>query len=497
MKTSKQKIDAEDLSKSSEQTIDPFAVDFFGVEESSDSEELVESKTLTKKNNQSEKRKNVKGLNWTNKLPKMTIQEANFSNQILELPSKISETLEKSLKETISRLINLEESQIECEMLFVGEVNLINALADLKKSSQVFLSVNFSPKLKNLLVAVNTEFATALIDLMLGGSGKSSDTMRPLSSIEQTIFEFISINFLKAINDSSENLQLKLQTIGNEINLIFENYERGAEFVFELNCGDLGGNFTIILPNDLLNPLNLSNYSFVENQLKLERFNKLVKDLNLNIEVGETRINANDLPFLEKNDVILIEKPKSFWQNINEQNPITAYIGSGTNVYFQGKWKITADVNDFDVLSEEILLEIEEIISEKDTTYHFNRKKMDAKKEKSVENEVQTTKNIEENAVTNQIDEDLSDSTNSDEDFEDVSMATLENVMVNLRVNLGGRRLSLAELNKIRVGQIIELGCRPNDAVEIVADNENKPIAIGELIEIEGQLGVRLTKILV
>ncbi len=72
-------------------------------------------------------------------------------------------------------------------------------------------------------------------------------------------------------------------------------------------------------------------------------------------------------------------------------------------------------------------------------------------------------------------------------------MIALENVMVDLRVQVAGRKISLQELGKLHAGQIIDLGCRPEDPVELVAENSDRPIASGELVKIEGQLGVTNT----
>ena len=79
----------------------------------------------------------------------------------------------------------------------------------------------------------------------------------------------------------------------------------------------------------------------------------------------------------------------------------------------------------------------------------------------------------------------------------DENPAALENVLVTLRVELGAGKISLRDVQNLRAGQIISLGSRPTDPVRIVTDASDQPLATGELIEIEGQLGVRLTKIFI
>jgi len=64
-------------------------------------------------------------------------------------------------------------------------------------------------------------------------------------------------------------------------------------------------------------------------------------------------------------------------------------------------------------------------------------------------------------------------------------------------VEIAGSKISLNELQSLRSGQIISLGCRPTDPVRIVTDSSDQPLAVGELVDIEGKLGVRVTRVFV
>jgi len=64
-------------------------------------------------------------------------------------------------------------------------------------------------------------------------------------------------------------------------------------------------------------------------------------------------------------------------------------------------------------------------------------------------------------------------------------------------VEIAGGKISLNELQSLRSGQIISLGCRPTDPVRIVTDSSDQPIAVGELVDIEGKLGVRVTRVFI
>ncbi len=504
MKTSKKKIKDEDLDESSGQTLDPYAVDFFGIGERDEVNEFDEVKRKSESSNgKAERTKILHGLNWSKSLPKISVREADFSNQINNLPKKLTGFAGKSFQKTFSRFTKIDEEKIGCEIIFISEVVLADSLIGLEKTSQVFLKVSFENKYGDSIIAINTEFATALVDLVLGGVGKSSDSLRSLSPIEQTIIEFLVANVFGTINKNLDGSKFALKNVGSEIDKKFKAGERGAEIILELKFDDFSGNITILLPSDLLNAIGKSDRSILLKDSRPESFSKIgkvIKGFGLKIPLGETRISSAELPFLEKDDVILIEKPTRIWQNREKGNSVRAYIGDGTNFYLRGYLHAEAEADLADILSHEVVLQVEEIVSGKDLNDQPKREIMDTKKEMMVDENLEEKKAAQSQATALEESEDFEEQENlkvSDEELDEETLASLGNIMVNLRVNLGGRRLSLAELQKIRVGQIIELGCRPADPVEIVTDSDNKPIATGDLIEIEGRLGVRLTKVFI
>jgi flagellar motor switch/type III secretory pathway protein FliN len=62
-----------------------------------------------------------------------------------------------------------------------------------------------------------------------------------------------------------------------------------------------------------------------------------------------------------------------------------------------------------------------------------------------------------------------------------------------VRVELETRNLTIEEVAELHPGQILALGCRASDPVRLVTDAGR--IARGELVEIEGRLGVVLSQL--
>lgn len=67
-------------------------------------------------------------------------------------------------------------------------------------------------------------------------------------------------------------------------------------------------------------------------------------------------------------------------------------------------------------------------------------------------------------------------------------------VPVSLVVVLGRKELTMKDLMELKIGQVVELNRVPQEAVDLVVSG--RVIAKGELVEIDGKMGVRVLKIL-
>lgn len=88
--------------------------------------------------------------------------------------------------------------------------------------------------------------------------------------------------------------------------------------------------------------------------------------------------------------------------------------------------------------------------------------------------------------------EDEPDSKPVGKDFSDELAELAPDVPVNLVAVIGKTRTNVGELLKIRIGKVIALGRAPGETVDLVANN--RLIARGELVEMDGKLGVRILK---
>lgn len=78
------------------------------------------------------------------------------------------------------------------------------------------------------------------------------------------------------------------------------------------------------------------------------------------------------------------------------------------------------------------------------------------------------------------------------DDFSDEAVAMSDDVPVKMIAVLGRKKMVLKDLLRLKIGQAIDFERPPNEFVDLVANG--KLIAKGELVEIDGKLGVRIIK---
>jgi flagellar motor switch protein FliM len=459
------------------QPIDPFAVDFFGGKHpvSDDGE------TFSEKTPQNKKRiKAQKKSDWYKNLPRITNREAEFSNLLSNLPESLADNAAKVITETLAHYTFSSAETVRCSLVSVAETNLNNAVNRLLEPAQIFLAIGCQSENSPAITKLDTEFASALIDSMLGGNGSEPGNRRELSPIETTIIEFVAAHILGEINRFLGEPMLFLQSVKNEPISPFSQFERGAELIFELEFGDFKGIVKAVVPQRFLSSLNKSQNPLLvkkSGRKKLHDFEKIVRRLDLRLQIGTTFLGADSLLFLEPDDIVLIEQPLISLENENFGANLQVCVGRGRNVRFRGN----ARNDDF---SENLNFKIEEILSEE------ARRRFTPAKFKMDERENESAEQTKPASVESPVER-------SEETSDEQISPSLENIQVALRVEIAGDKISLRELQNLRAGQIIALGCAPTDPVRLVTDQTDEPVATGELVEIEGQLGVRLTKVFI
>jgi flagellar motor switch/type III secretory pathway protein FliN len=475
-----QTTEAENAAHPSGVPVDPFAVDFFGgaAPPPADEEEFPSTKIFKS----ARRLKPAKKSDWHKHLPQISNAEAEFSNLLSGLPENLTENAARAVAETLGRYTFQRAEKVFCSLTSVYEVNLNQALEKLNESPKIFLTIGVGAENSRAVAALNVDFAATLIDSMLDGQGAPrGGNRRELSPVETTIIEFLAANVLREINNFAGEPLLYLENVKPETKNPFESFERGAEVILSLETGAFKGIISLYAPPKFLKFLDKSqNPLFIKKagRKKLRDFEKLALHLDLRLHIGTTFLDADSLLFLEPDDIVLIEQSQIGLEGGSFSRNFDVLIGRGGNFRFRG---IVKDNNS----DGDLNFKIEEILSEEarralaPTKFKMDEKVTDLAEESDFETDAPAA----ENTVEEILDEQISPS--------------LENIQVALRIEIAGSKISLRELQNLRAGQIIALGCSPTDPVRLVTDNTEEPVATGELVEIEGQLGVRLTKVFI
>ncbi|HEX8247080.1 MAG TPA: FliM/FliN family flagellar motor switch protein [Pyrinomonadaceae bacterium] len=489
MKTSERTIaaegEAEETRAPGDLSLDPFAVDIFGKESAVETEEtpphaIEAAPFVDLRINRS------KSASWFAALPRVARREAEFSNSFLELPDNLSAPAAKKIEETIAYYTLRAPHNVKCAVISAAEVNLAEAVGEAAKAPHVFLTLACQPDNSRALIAINADFAASIINSVLIDDDTTVFAIRELSAIERTIIEFLGISVLGEVNNLLDQALFRLQSVATEASEPFAANERGAEIVVSLNFGTFSGALSLFVSRRFLATLSAATRGSltenVSNKNVLQTLERFVPKLSLHALIGTTRLSGADLNYLEPDDIIIVDQPEIDWQSAAFQGNLQVYLGSGRNFRLGGSVNETGS-------DAELKLKIEEI--------SFGEERSAAPAAISMQmNETENNlAEIETGERAPEAGEQFAGETA--EENPAAAAAALENVLVTLRVELGASKISLRELQNLRAGQIISLGARPTDPVRILTDASEQPVATGELIEIEGQLGVRLTKIFI
>jgi type III secretion protein Q len=188
---------------------------------------------------------------------------------------------------------------------------------------------------------------------------------------------------------------------------------------------------------------------------RLKAWRRLASDAPLRLRVGETRASVGDVEGLERGDIVVVERAHVARDGARFAGRVRVLAGAGAGVYIDGR--VAESDGDEETGARTLAVLVEGV----------NRGAGRGAAERiQMENE------------------ELRDGE---------AGAALEGLLLTLHVELPARRISLEELSRLRAGQVLELGCKPTDPVELVADGRR--VAVGELVDVEGRLGVRVTRL--
>lgn len=368
-----------------------------------------------------------------------------------------------------------------------------------------------------------------------------AQNLRALSKIESAIYEFLWVSIVHELNRAADEPALRLHAIARHApawlatsnqaadssdhrngNAARAATARGALLTFRIAFGETFGLARCYLSDHALNAFAHARHPFLIEHAgtdeRLKSYGRLATHTESSVQIGTTTVTPAELAALETGDVLKLERGFVEWR-AGEDTRVTTIagelrtrVGAGRNFDIKG-YAMHATGAATNTSAANVSLVVETISggqAARDEGQRTNDVSMDETMERQQRDTQQNT-DFSENDERYSARDTMEDAgaerganlmNSSDErgiDREDANEAdelagnVLDELLMTVHVELAARRMSLEELSRLRPGQIIDLGCRATDPVDLIIDARR--IARGELVEIEGGLGVRVISV--
>jgi flagellar motor switch protein FliM len=355
-----------------------------------------------------------------------------------------------------------------------------NEVSSLLPEQTCLLVVGAAPSEHKILVDLDSGIAAFCIDRLLGGTGKAGRIMRPLTKIEQGVFSFIVLKVLQQFHRGWQN--------GREVAFTLDRFAATADDVAD--CTSNAGHYHMIALRmaigkrigyvRILLPQALVTQSFYSpatqapsTDEELEVMRQVLaclgqREVPLQCEVANLNLTGDDIANIEVGDIIVLENH----QLTRSPHDLTGFavikIGRGKNGGLKTRFVHQGDL---------CKLEIQQItVVEQPPEEAVPMVGDDSNAADFVEHG-----GLGPGAPAH------------DNDNLRETEGLLRDVPAPVVVELGRIKLNAQQVVKLRPGQILRLPRGPNDPVNLVVND--KLFARGELIEVDGELGVRLLQV--
>lgn len=404
--------------------------------------------------------------------------------------------------------------------------------------------VGLMPRTEKVLVEVDLPSAQHAIDKLLGGDAGDVDAQRALSEIEDGVFSFVLLKALAVVQETfggERQIAMKLEGLYGRLDDASAHVAADERFValsFKLFLDQRVGVVRLFVPATLVEsdfsagwpddgPARdrlLSSYADRKDMVRLLR-------APLCVEVGRLALPMADIDNLEADDIVLVEQTdarlvRDDSAGEDDDAPlvltgqVSAHVGAGAHGTIvgalgrgeSGRYEVTIDAilpagepramgvlfppDHADYVEEENAMEESRRLSRTalvDEAAHAAGLRAAAAAAAVVgrASPLPHAAGDEEQAgAVERSDGYGDDDGEGDQPPSAEAAALLDDVTVAMVVELGRVMVSAADVMGLRAGQVIELSRQPGEAVDLVVDG--KRIGKGELVEIDGELGVRI-----
>jgi len=370
----------------------------------------------------------------------------------------------------LGHTLSSEDTHIDFKVINLSELSFAEVAR--KLAAPVPLAViGVEPAGRKALLELDPNFIIGMTDLIFGSEGNTGGKLlRSLSNIEVGVIEFLLLRVIKAISDTMAefaSVTMRLEQLliqGGQVlknpEAIAEPHEPVLQAVMRTAVAELCGHMNLYLPYGLLKNAG-DNTGSDRNKLELlGKWLPMMRTVKTELvaEIGEIRLSSAELSSLEPSDIILLQNVGIKYNGGEFSGEINLRLGLWGETCFRG-----------DIINEEGAMKV--ILNS------VCRNPRAHKREEKMEENPRITE-----PVGHVSDEDLSQSA----DY-------VQSVPVTVVVELGRRNITISDVTRLRIGQIIDLQRLPTEPVDLTIDG--KIIGKGELVDVDGELGVRILRL--
>lgn len=361
---------------------------------------------------------------------------------------------------TLGQSVSTEETHVDFRVEGISEASFEDVIKRLATPTPL-LVIGVEPSGRRALVEIEHDLITGLTETIFGSEGSGGNRLlRTLSNIETGVIEFLVLRIIRAMSETMAEysaITLRLEQLlvqgGQSLKhpeAIADPTDPILQLTARLAVADLLSYVRLYLPYRLLQDTSDRQMS-KDNQLDLlERWLPTVASVKTELvaELGEIRLTLQELASLEPSDIILLQGVSLRYSAGELTGEVQMRLGSHGAGCFSG-----------DIICE-------------------------ASSVKVILNRFAASPRVQPEGA----------SMSSEEENLSQSAEFVQSVPVTIVVELGRRSMTISDVTRLRLGQIIDLQRIPSEPVDLTIDG--RVIGKGELVDVDGDLGVRILKLM-
>ncbi|OJH39324.1 type III secretion system cytoplasmic ring protein SctQ [Cystobacter ferrugineus] len=337
------------------------------------------------------------------------------------------------------------------------------------------------------VLEVELSLAHAAVDLLLGGAGETVG-LRPLTDIEEGVASFVVLEAIRALMPGTDPQQgrLRLEGMARGVDEAVSRLSEEAQVAvlqMRARLGTQEGMVRLFLPASVLESLTPEPAPEQRRALRRMDLEAHLGRLSsvrtwLRAEIGLAEISHHDLASLRVKDVVLVDE-FSARPDQGTEGTARLFLGLGRRGFLASE--VFVEDGQYQARITEVVLT---------ESSHLERRTPSESDEAAAEALSGSDEgNGDGEEYTNP---ELDNPTAESGEMEDQMDAgdLLGDIPLQICVELARVPVSADEVVSLRAGQVVELHRAPGEPVDLSVNG--KVVARGELVEIEGQLGVRI-----